>query len=733
MTLTFTAVLDLLGALAPLVVAPAVVKLVRNPAATRTLSAALAGMLAVLFVMNIANFLEIAGLGLETALLDQYSDVAVVLLPVLLLFLLSGLVENRARKLLEEQEHRLRWLIATTSDGIMIQRDARIIECNRLFETMTGYSREELLGMDARRLVPKEYHPMLDERIRSGSEEPYEIEGVRKNGARFPALLVPRNLGEQNGVPILGISVRDLTIERRQRLKLERLSKAVQHAAEAIVITNAEGTIEYVNPAFTEITGYSAAEAIGQNPRILKSGRQDEAFYQTLWSTITSGKVWRGRFVNRRKDGTLYHEQAAIAPVRDDAGRITQFVAVKRDITSEEHLREQLLQSQKLEAVGQLAGGVAHDFNNILQAVLGNLGFVLEDTPPDDSRYPDLMEIHKSLERAAQITKRLLAFSRRHVMQPEDLDLNEIVRDLLKMLRAMVPENIEIDFVPADRLGRAFADRTLIEQAIINLVVNARDAMPNGGRLTIETTNVVIDEDYIQSHPWAEKGRYVLLIVSDTGVGMPPEVLQHVFEPFFTTKEKGKGTGLGLSMVHGIVQQHGGMINVYSEVNKGTSFKIYLPLGERRAVDVPRLPGQTTVRGGTETILLAEDDPSVLAVGRRILEAAGYTVLAAADGDAAVKVFDRHADEIDAAVLDVMMPGRNGREVYDYIRSRRPGLPVLFCSGYTENAVHTNFVLKEGFHLLTKPYTRDEILRALRRELDAGSDAPPDSGEVDGV
>ncbi|MFH2053684.1 MAG: transporter substrate-binding domain-containing protein [bacterium] len=382
-----------------------------------------------------------------------------------------------------------------------------------------------------------------------------------------------------------------------------------------------------------------------------------------------------------------------------------------------EAMQRQLLQAQKMEAVGQLAGGVAHDFNNILQAIMGYTQILIEERPAGSPVPEELAEIFKGAERAASLTRQLLAFSRRQVMQPESLDLNALIDNLLKMLRRLIGEHLRLEWLPGNNLGAVYADAGMIEQVVVNLCVNARDAMAGGGTLIIETQNVLIDSDYCESHAWAQPGRYVLLSVTDTGCGIPAPDLQRIFEPFYTTKEEGRGTGLGLATVYGIVKQHEGMVNAYSEVGKGTTVKVYLPISQQKATAVgPLIEGG--VRGGAETILLAEDDQAVRNLAQTILTRSGYRVLTAGDGEEAVQVFAAHAGEVDLLILDVVMPRAGGQEAHRRCQEIRSGVPVLFCSGYSPNAVHTNFVLHEGLHLVQKPYSQASLLRAVRGALD---------------
>ena len=398
--------------------------------------------------------------------------------------------------------------------------------------------------------------------------------------------------------------------------------------------------------------------------------------------------------------------------------------ARKRAEEEKEEIERQLMQSQKMEAVGRLAGGVAHDFNNMLQVILGHSQMLLES----GSLYPEamqsLMEINDGAQRAAKLTRQLLLFSRRQVMELKPVDFNSLVARTLNMLRRLIGEDIRLEWLPGNSIGSVCADSGMIEQVLMNLCVNARDAMPRGGVLTIETMNVVTDSEYCANHAWARPGRFVLLTVTDTGHGMDKDVMDHIFEPFFTTKPEGRGTGIGLATVYGIVRQHDGMITVYSEPGKGSMFKVYFPMSEQKAAAVgARIEGNT--EGGSETILLAEDDEMVRQLAVMMLERAGYTVLTASDGEEAVEVF-RSNPSVDLLLLDVIMPKMGGNEVLKEIRSMYPDVRAVFTSGYTQNSIHTNFILHKGLLLLQKPYTSDRLLRVVRQALD--NDLPDSEG-----
>jgi signal transduction histidine kinase len=464
---------------------------------------------------------------------------------------------------------------------------------------------------------------------------------------------------------------------------------------------------------------------VGKNPRILRSGLHDEAFYRALWQTLVRGEVWTGHFTNRRKDGTLYEAEAVISPVRDASGRIVNFVAVERDVTRERLLEEQVRQSQKIEAVGRLAGGVAHDFNNLLTIITGYSQLALERLKPEDPVAAHIGEVKKAADRAASLTRQLLAFSRRQVLAPQILDLNTVVANMDKMLRRLIGEDIELETRLAPDLDRVKADPGQIEQVILNLAVNARDAMPRGGRLTIETTNFVLNENYAQAHFPIRPGNYVMLAVTDTGTGMSPETLEHIFEPFFTTKEQGKGTGLGLAMVYGIVKQSGGYIYVYSELEHGTSFKIYLPKAEVKGEAQEAGPAEGHAARGVETILVVEDEASVRDLVKGVLERQGYSVLEARDGLEALEVCERHSGPIDLTLTDVVMPQMSGKELAARLKEKYPEMKVIFMSGYTEDSAIRSRILEKSAAFVQKPFGPEALARRVREVLDGAPGLSP--------
>jgi two-component system cell cycle sensor histidine kinase/response regulator CckA len=615
--------------------------------------------------------------------------------------------------------------VIQTANVIFVHLDAAglVRKINAAAEEITGYKSAEVEGASwFELLVPRDRYPYVWEEF-----ERLMREGVTAGSFENPILtkqgderqIMWRNTTLREGDRIVGIIAfgMDVTDRRRAEGQQARLSRVVEQATESIMITDAQGTITYVNPAFESISGYSRAEVIGQNARILKSGHQDAAFYRRMWETLARGEVWKGRLVNRRKDGTLFQEDATIGPVRDASGRLVNYVAVKRDVTTEMRLERQLIQAQKMEAIGRLAGGVAHDFNNLLGVIVGYGEITRRDLRGDDPLTGKVDQILKAAERAAGLTRQLLAFSRQQVLQPKIVDLNVIVSDVEKMLRRLIGEDILLTSSLDPGLGSVKADPGQIEQVLMNLAVNARDAMPEGGHLTIETRNAELGPDDAARRPPTLAGRYVMLAVTDSGMGMDAETQSHLFEPFFTTKEMGKGTGLGLSTVYGIVKQSEGYIWCYSEVGVGTTFKIYLPRVDEEASPAHKLSA-VRLAHGSETVLLIEDDGALRDVVREILEGAGYTVLVADGGAQALQIADEHTGAIQLIVTDVIMPGLSGRKAAERIKAARSEVRILFISGYTSDAIAKHGVLEAGAKFLSKPFTTEDLLRKIRDVLD---------------
>ena len=509
--------------------------------------------------------------------------------------------------------------------------------------------------------------------------------------------------------------------ERQQaEHSLQKLSCAVEQSADTIVITNSEGIIEYVNPAFESLTGYSREEAVGQSPSILTSGQQAPSVYRELWETISVGNVYHNILVNRKKNGELYHVDESISAIRDVSGHITHFVANGRDLTKRLDLEAQLRQSQKMDAIGRLAGGVAHDFNNLLTIITSYSELVLDAVPRGSSMEGQLHEILSAARRAAELTRQLLGFSRNQPQALRVTDLNPVVSGIVKTLRRLIGEDIELKFIPGKSLGRIRLDPMQVEQILMNLAANARDAMPEGGRCTIETSGILLDEEYAANKKAViPPGRYVVLSVTDTGAGISSDHLPHIFEPFYTTKPLGKGTGLGLATVYGIVKQNHGFVWAYSEPDMGTVFKIYFPCVQDRAqtVEEPVTSDKKTFRG-SETLLLVEDEDALRRATAEFLSLNGYTVLQARDGRDAISVANQHASTIDLAVTDVVMPHVSGGQLAKQLATIRPETRFLFLSGYAGQTVLDHKVVDLESNFLQKPFTLKQLAGKVRSVLD---------------
>lgn len=506
-------------------------------------------------------------------------------------------------------------------------------------------------------------------------------------------------------------------VEERKKTEAERelLMAAIEQAAEVIIITDTEGSIQYINPAFEVATGYAKKDVIGKNPRILKSGIQDQAFYHDLWDTISSGKTWHGRMINKRKNGETYTDEATISPVRDVKGNIINYISTRRNITHELELEKQYHQSQRLESIGRLAGGVAHDFNNMLSVVMGYSELALAKNVPDPNTQAALEGILNAAMRSADLTRQLLAFARKQTIIPKILNLNDTIENMLKMLRRLIGEDIELLWKPASNLWRVKIDPSQIDQILVNLIINARDAILKSGMITIETHNFEIDDVYCRTHLDTVPGSYVRLVVSDNGCGMDKETMANIFEPFYTTKEQGKGTGLGLATVYGIVKQNDGFINVYSETGKGSIFNIYFSRAEADAKPAT-LPKK--VPTGNETVLFVEDNPEILKIGSNLLERLGYTVLSANRADEAIRFAERHTGELPLLVTDVVMPEMNGRDLYKKLLQRFPNLKCIYMSGFTVDIISHYDVLDKEVNFIQKPFSMKDLAAIVRNILD---------------
>ena len=585
---------------------------------------------------------------------------------------------------------------------------------------LIGLKPDAIVGADA-----FEFHRDQPELV-AGLRRALQGETVRVLAAFGPrwleVLYAPQRNPDGNLLGAIGVAL-DVTDRMHAEAMRLRLATAVEQAAEEILLTDAAGIIQYANPAFERITGYSSAEAIGRTPRMVNSGRHDAAFYHNLWSTIRSGRVWTGRFENRRKDGAITLADATITPLLDKQGKVEGFVAVQRDVTRQVQTEETLRQTQRTEAIGQLAGGVAHDFNNILQIVKTSVQFARELTRDQRELDEWLEQIDQAGSRAEGLTRQLLAFSRRQSLEFREVDPAVALTDILKLIRRLIGEHIQVDLQVQPGLDRVRADVGQFEQVVLNLCVNARDAMPTGGRLTLELGNRFVAAEDLPTGPELHPGRYVVLTVRDTGQGMDEATRRRIFEPFFTTKPVGKGTGLGLSVVHGIVQQHGGFIQVQSVPAMGTAVQVYVPSLEsgtdalRNDGTAAAAPPTTFVARGDETILFAEDDELVRRTMTLILERSGYRLLVATNGEEACALAAAPDTKITVAVFDVVMPRLGGIEAARRLRRQRPTLPIVLCSGYASGFSPANLP-DPTWHMILKPVSAVELLRTIRVAID---------------
>ena len=618
--------------------------------------------------------------------------------------------------------------------------DARheVITWNRACEELTGIPASDLIGTRRQwsgfyreehatqadlvldgdfREADNRYNPLWrrSELIPGGMQGEGWCQGL--NGLEGYLMFSSAPVKNRAGEVIAAIeTVEDFTARKRSEDQLRTLSWAVEQSPSIVVITDTAGTIEYVNRKFVEVTGYSSEEAVGSNPSLLQSGATPPEVYLDLWRTVCAGKEWRGEFQNRTKGGDLYSELAVISPVQDDRGVISHYIALKEDVTERRALAKALRHAQKMESLGTLTGGVAHDFNNSLTAIIGYANLIQMKSAPSDPCARFAGQVVAAAEKAAVLTRGLLAYSRNQSMSPVHLDLNELVGRVDRLLSRVLGEGIALSCSLHPEPLRLFADSAHLEQMLMNLAVNARDAMPGGGALQVLTGAHTMDEEFLKRKGFGAIGRYACLSVSDSGVGLDQATKERIFEPFFTTQGVGGGPGLGLSIVHGIVEQHKGYIEVESEPGQGSVFRVYLPLvPPKPAVPQPaRREG-----GGGETVLLVEDNPEVRAIIGEILRGERYQVLEAADSDEGIARFTRHGGQIRLLLVDVVMPGRGGLELYREIKTLDDGVRVLFMSGYPEEHIRARGVLASDLAFISKPLAPAELLSRVRGVLDA--------------
>jgi PAS domain S-box-containing protein len=638
---------------------------------------------------------------------------------------------KQAEDAIRESEEKFRAISSTAADAILVMDNkGKISYWNPSAERMFGYTSDEALGKELHIfLAPSRYHAAYEkgmQRFLKTGKGPAvghtsEFFAIRKDGTEFPievSTSAIRITGQWHSVGI----VRDITdrkhAEHALRESEQKYRTLFEESKDIVYISTPEGQFLDINPAGVELFGYDSREELLQiniSEDLYVHPFDREEFQYVM---ATQGFIKDFEVMFKRKDGQQLSVLITATTVHDQTGTIVAYRGIMKDITERKRLEQQLIQAQKMEAVGQLAGGIAHDFNNILTAIIGFGTLLKMETEKGHPLHSYVTQILTSAERAANLTQALLAFSRKQVISPKPVNLNKVIVGVKSILSRIIGEDIELSTNLTDNDLIIMADSGQIEQVLMNLATNSRDALPDGGSLTISTDLINFDYEFIKAHGYGTPGLYALISVEDTGKGMEKETEERIFEPFFTTKEVGKGTGLGLSMVYGIIQQHDGYINVYSEPDIGTTFKLYMPLIKSTLDEGHDVP-LTKISRGSETVLVAEDDAQVRELIKEVLNGFGYTVLEAHDGESALRVFSEHKDRIHVMILDVIMPNMNGKEIYNDIKKIRPDIKCLFTSGYDANIIHKKGILEENLPFISKPVSPEELLLKIREILDS--------------
>ena len=647
------------------------------------------------------------------------------------LWLTNARRHNANLQALRESEETFRLTFTSSPDAVNINRleNGLYVDINEGFTRLTGFTPEDVNGRtsididiwadaaDRRRLVA--------ELRQNGYCDNLEAQFRRKDGSLTTALMSARVI-RLKGVPHIISITRDISARKQAEAERERLLRAIEQTSELVVITDATGIIQYVNPGFETITGFPAAEAIGKTPQILNSGRQDAAFYRNLWETILLGNAWKGRVVNRRKDGTMFTAECSISPIKDNGGEVVSFVWISRDITKEIELENRFSQAQKMEAIGALAGGIAHDFNNLLFPILGMAEMMLEDNPEGSNNHESAEEIFKAAKRAGELVNQILSFSRQSDHRKTAVRIQQILKEVVKLTRATIPSNIEmVQAIQAD-CGMVMADPSQVHQVAMNLVTNAFHAVERkGGKISITLRTVSLGPDDSVG-VLLEPGTYALMSIADDGHGIDPSIMGNIFEPYFTTKPQGKGTGLGLSVVYGIVKDHGGDIQVTSVVGEGTTFNVYLPLMKKEPL-VKATDAMVPLAGGCEQVLLVDDEVAVLKLETQMLERLGYRVEPRSSSTEALNAFRAAPDRFDLVVTDLAMPNMTGDQLALKVMAIRPETRIIICTGFSErlDAEKARLIGIDGF--LMKPIVKSQLARLVREVLDAPVTGPVSS------
>jgi len=638
---------------------------------------------------------------------------------------LISVTDISGRKKIEEKlfdsREQYRLLMENSSDAIFLfdAQSMTVLEANPKAAELTGRSIDQLIGLNQEELHPledRDFHRRLFQEYAQGniSGITTDIAVLHKSGRRIPVQISAGSTTIKGRTIIQRIyhDISERIVEEEQR---RLLATAVEQSEESVVITDPEGIIEYINPAYVRTTGYSWQEVIGKNPGEFKSGKMPQYLYRLLWQDITEGRVWRGKIINKKKTGTLFTEDVVITPVKDRQGDISHFVAVKRDITRQDQLEHLVRQSQKMQAIGTLAGGIAHDFNNILTAILGFAELSVIMCKNNDLLKSNLTEIITASERAGKLIDQILTFSRQTEKNVSSLRLDPIVKEVLKLLRASLPANIEISI---DIRSKAMvrADPTQIHQVVMNLCTNAYQALADqNGWIRVTLDSVLIAPHQGVDLGNLPAGEYVTLTVADNGRGVAMEHLNRIFEPYFTTKDKNEGTGLGLSVVHGIVNDHGGAVTVQSTPGKGSSFTVYLP----RIADMELRDhvGEVEFLKGEGRVLLVDDEQQIVDYEVQTLEKAGYITYASTSSVDALNLFKEQWKTLDLVITDMAMPEMTGLQFFREIRKIRPDIPVLLCTGYSEHVTAESSAEMGIDGYLAKPFTAEQLAGEVYRLL----------------
>ncbi len=635
--------------------------------------------------------------------------------------------------------------LETIPDAIVaVESDGTIVQVNSQTEALFGYRRGELIGQKIEILIPRRYHGQHHQHRASYTHSPkvrrmgagLDLQGRRRDGSEFAVEISLSPVSMGNGTLVLS-AIRDISDRKRIEEQLRRanqeldrksaqeigetrarMASIVDSSADAIIGKDLDGIITTWNRGAEAMYGYSADEVIGKNIALLTSKDRPDEIPQLLARIANGESIEHYESVRVSKDGRHLNVSISISPIREAGGRIVGASAIARDITAQRHAEEHLRQAQKMEAVGRLAGGVAHDFNNILGIISACVELLRDRTQPGSDASQYIGNIRKAVERGTSLTRQLLAFTRKSTVQRQLVDLNVQLKNVAKLVRPLMGDDVEIVVAPRGDSAIIEIDPGQLDQIVLNLAVNSRDAMPRGGRFILETALVELDEIFIAQHRPMKAGHYILLAVSDTGIGMDQATVARIFEPFFTTKEVGKGTGLGLATVYGIVQQNGGHVWVYSEPGKGTTFRIYLPSAQDKVAPQaePEIEITHPRREGT-TVLLVEDDEIMLGLTRQLLEQNGYRVLEAKDGSSALELMRSHDGSIDVLLTDVVMRGMSGPELVSKATLSHPGIKPVFMSGYTGELIAQHQDMNPDVPLLEKPFTRAALLNILETAL----------------